>query len=151
MNSARFGASWQLLQLLRHTPLSAGSVPPQLPSVDPLTLSRESGDGLLQTSSNLFWEERDRTSLTSPSSEASKHTDGGPEDPFVSSSGSVQWRSLRHEMEGGMELAGERPVADLADHFHQRNASAASTLPPPYSSEFGDPWYLCLYLYIDSF
>ena len=121
---------------------STGSFRPQSPSMDPSTLSCESGDAILHTSSKLFWEAR--APMTSPSSEASEQMDGGSDDPLFSSRWSVQWRSPRHAMAGGMSVAGEQPEADIADYFHQRSASAASTLPPPYSSEFGDTWYVCL-------
>lgn len=50
-----------------------------------------------------------------------------------------QNRVPRYETDGGMRLAGGRPGLVPADDFDRHTVSEnGSTLPPPYSSDFGD-------------
>lgn len=45
----------------------------------------------------------------------------------------------RHETDGGVRLAGGRPGGVAADDLdHHTVSENGSTLPPPYSSDFGD-------------
>ncbi|PIL28572.1 hypothetical protein GSI_08613 [Ganoderma sinense ZZ0214-1] len=47
-------------------------------------------------------------------------------------------RDLRHEMDGGRRLAGGRPGEPVTDDLDHDAMSEGSTLPPPYSSHFGE-------------
>lgn len=65
----------------------------------------------------------------------------------ISSGQAIQNRRVRHhETDGGVRLAGgrvEEPLQD-SDDFDQLSTSDGSTLPPPYSSDFGEIWCVCL-------
>ena len=47
-------------------------------------------------------------------------------------------RYTRYDTDGGVSLAGGRPREVRVDNADQRSTSDESTLPPPYSSDFGD-------------
>ena len=61
--------------------------------------------------------------------------------PISISQGIGGHRYRRQEMDGGMSLEGGRLGETLMDVFDRDSTvSEGSTLPPPYSSDFGEPW-----------
>lgn len=81
-------------------------------------------------------------------SETMRELAGVATEEYASSKDGIEHRQVPlHEADGGVRLAGGRVGEDLAGDFDQRSASDGSTLPPPYSSHFGDTRYVCLQAY----
>ncbi|KAM5546325.1 hypothetical protein V8D89_000451, partial [Ganoderma adspersum] len=74
---------------------------------------------------------------------AETHAAATVEDTVSSGRGIGRHRDPRHEMDGGVRLAGGRLGEVAVDDLDQDGMSESSTLPPPYSSHFGEMWYVC--------
>ena len=101
---------------------------------------RESTDGIFMTK-KLFRERRSLNSNRAPSIRGGPNGTGWMEiDEIVPSDpGRGDHRGARHEMDGGVRLAGgtTEEVATPGDFGrHSMSESDGSTLPPPYSSHF---------------
>ena len=99
-------------------------------------------DERLEPSEKLLREVRSRATPIVP-----EPVDAANEEYAASGYGIEHRRAPRHETDGGVRLAGGRVGEDLVDDFDQRSTSDGSTLPPPYSSHFGDMWCVCLEVY----
>lgn len=73
---------------------------------------------------------------------ANNQMDIASENPVSTRDKSRRIRGARYDTDGGVRLAGgrleEAMVDELADQRSNASHSDGSTLPPPYSSHFGD-------------
>lgn len=103
---------------------------------------RESINGVL-IADKLLRELRNRTAAPSSRERASEgeNAEVGVPMSFVPAVGHERL-SQQREMDGGVRIAGGRAREIVANGLDQYSTSDLSTLPPPYSSRFGEEWYV---------
>lgn len=77
--------------------------------------------------------EKLRSAVVSGLGRAHAQVNDRPSGPWIE-----RRRDSRHETDGGVRLAGGRAGEAIADDIDQNSVSDGSTLPPPYSSHFGE-------------
>ena len=118
------------LQQITHVPCSFGVISPVLHWLTPtrscLLTHWRSNEGRLRS-------EKLRSAVVSGLGRAHAQVNDRPSGPWIE-----RRRDSRHETDGGVRLAGGRAGEAIADDIDQNSVSDGSTLPPPYSSHFGE-------------